>query len=389
MKNKKIINEDITRIHEIMGLSSKLLVESPVPLPKSLIKKALKMSDNVLEPLTKLFNLTDNQIDDVIRRIDIDGIDNLSDDVLEILSKSTIDNVDDLVKFMKTGKFFGSNFDTISNRILNNADKYNEITPAIRKRYVDYYNEKLDELPFLNGADDIKAKLLRDFKSEFDNVYTNRFVSATSSALDSELDDLLKGISVLDDIPDGAVSEATKEMVERNERAFTEFIKVARKKGSYLQDISEAQYNKVMSDLISSSRNADKDMLAELKRVYELNPSWWSKMSMGKKLITVLSAFIGGPTAIATLYYGTKARFNNWGDIAWIKDLFTNATGEINKLTQSNVKEHLVNRYPIDEPTFNEEFNIYISQDSKNAQVRGPKSYSVTLENGEITSKEQ
>tara|TARA_R110001632_G_scaffold226438_1_gene360122 strand:+ start:1276 stop:2550 length:1275 start_codon:yes stop_codon:yes gene_type:complete len=191
MKNKKIINEDITRIHEIMGISGKLLTEQPIQLiPKPLIKKALKMSDDVLEPLTKLFNLTDNQIDDVIRRIDIDGIDNLSDDVLEILSKSTIDNVDDLVRFMRAGKFFGSNFDTIGSRILSNADKYDEITPAIRKRYVDYFSKKLDELPFLNGADDIKTKLVRDFKSEFDNVYTNKLVRATSSALDSELDDL-------------------------------------------------------------------------------------------------------------------------------------------------------------------------------------------------------
>ena len=80
------------------------------------------------------------------------------------------------------------NFDTIGSRILSNADKYDEITPEIRKRYVDVFSSSLENLPFLKGLDDIKAGLVRDFKSEFDNVYTNKLVRSTSSALDMEID---------------------------------------------------------------------------------------------------------------------------------------------------------------------------------------------------------
>lgn len=384
MKNKKIINEDINRIHEIMGLSSKLLVEQPIPKP--LIKKALKMSDDVLEPLTKLFNLTDNQIDDVIRRIDTDGIDNLSDDVLELLSKSTIDNVDDLVKFMKSGKFFGSNFDEIASKIFAKVDSMGEITMDQRNKIIKYYSDKLDELPFLNGADDIKEKLVRDFKSEFDSKYSNFINKNVISNLDKAVDDLLKSASVVDDIPTDAVSKTTKEMVARNEKAFKEFIKNARKKGSFLKDISDTEYNKLMSDAISSSRRIDPDILTELKRVNEINPSWWSKLPLWKKLLTVISGFSLGPSLGALLWYSTLARFNNWGDIAWIKKFYSNATGEIGELTQSNVKDHLINKYPIDEPTFENEYNIYISEGGKTARVRGPENYTITLEDGKISS---
>lgn len=384
MKNKKLINEDINRIHEIMGLSSKLLVEQPIPKP--LLKKALKMSDDVLEPLTKLFNLTDNQIDDIIRRIDTDGVDNLSDDVLELLSKSTIDNVDDLVKFMKSGKFFGSNFDEIASKIFAKVDSLGEITMDQRNKIIKYYSDKLDELSFLNGADDIKEKLVRDFKSEFDSKYSDFINKNVISNLDNAVDDLLKSASVVDDIPTDAVSKTTKEMVARNEKAFKEFIKNARKKGSFLKDISDTEYNKLMSDAISSSRRIDPDILTELKRVNEINPSWWSKQPMWKKLLTVISGFSLGPSLGALLWYSTLARFNNWGDIAWIKRMFSNATGEIGELTQSNVKDHLISKYPIDELTFENDYNIYISEGGKIARVRGPQNYTITLTDGKISS---
>lgn len=384
MKNKKLINEDINRIHEIMGLSSKLLVEQPIPKP--LLKKALKMSDDVLEPLTKLFNLTDNQIDDIIRRIDTDGVDNLSDDVLELLSKSTIDNVDDLVKFMKSGKFFGSNFDEIASKIFAKVDSLGEITMDQRNKIIKYYSDKLDELSFLNGADDIKEKLVRDFKSEFDSKYSDFINKNVISNLDNAVDDLLKSASVVDDIPTDAVSKTTKEMVARNEKAFKEFIKNARKKGSFLKDISDTEYNKLMSDAISSSRRIDPDILTELKRVNEINPSWWSKQPMWKKLLTVISGFSLGPSLGALLWYSTLARFNNWGDIAWIKRMFSNATGEIGELTQSNVKDHLISKYPIDELTFENDYNIYISEGGKTARVRGPQNYTITLTDGKISS---
>ena len=173
MTNKKNIQEDIKRIQGIMGISTSLLNEQVNLIPKPLIKKILGSADDVADPLTKAFNLSDNQIDDVLRQIDEVGVDNLSDDVLELLSKSSIDNVDDLVKFMKVGKFLGSNFDEIALKIYRKVDTMGEITMDQRNKVIKFYSDKLDELPFLDGADDIKQKLVRDFKSEFDSKYSD------------------------------------------------------------------------------------------------------------------------------------------------------------------------------------------------------------------------
>mgnify|MGYP000076608057 CR=1 FL=1 len=386
MNNKKIIQEDIKRIQGIMGISTSLLNEQVNLIPKPLIKKILGSADDVVDPLTKVFNLSDNQIDNVLRQIDEVGVDNLSDDVLELLSKSSIDNVDDLVKFMRVGKFLGSNFDEIALRIYRKVDTMGEITMDQRNKVIKFYSDKLDELPFLDGADDIKQKLVRDFKSEFDSKYSDFINKNVISNLDNAVDDLLKSGSVVDDIPTDAVSDATKEMVARNEKAYKEFIKNARNKGSLLKDISETEYNKLMSDAISSSRRIDPDMLAELKRVNEINPSWWSGLPLWKKLLTIVSGIGLGPSVGALLWYSTLARFNNWGDIAWIEQVFSNATGEIGELTQSNVKDHLINKYPIDEPSFNDEYKIFINQDGKSARVRGPQNYTITLKDGKISS---
>ena len=386
MTNKKNIQEDIKRIQGIMGISTSLLNEHVNLIPKPLIKKILGSADDVMDPLTKVFNLSDNQIDNVLRQIDEVGVDNLSDDVLELLSKSSLDNVDDLVKFMRVGKFLGSNFDEIALRIYRKVDTMGEITMEQRNKVIKFYSDKLDELPYLEGADDIKQKLIRDFKSEFDSKYGDFINKNVISNLDNAVDDLLKTGSVLDEIPTDAVSETTKEMVARNEQAYKEFIKNARKKGSFLKDISDAEYNKLMSDAISSARRIDPDILAELKRVNEINPSWWSKLPIWKKLLTIISGIGLGPSVGALIWYSTLARFSNWGDIAWIEKVFSNATGEINQLTQSNVKDHLINKYPIDEPSFDDEYKIFINQDGKSARVRGPRNYTITLTDGKISS---
>jgi len=192
MTNKKIIQEDIKRIQGIMGISTSLLNEQVNLIPKPLIKKLLGSADDVVDSLTKLFNLSDNQIDDVLKQIDEVGVDNLSDDLLELLSKSTIDNVDDLVKFLKVGGFLGPNFDELALKIYRKVDTMGQITMEQRNKVIKFYSDKLDELPYLDGAPDIKEKLVRDFMSEFDSKYSDIISRDVVEGLDNVLDDLLR-----------------------------------------------------------------------------------------------------------------------------------------------------------------------------------------------------
>jgi len=58
------------------------------------------------------------------------------------------------------------------------------------------------------------------------------------------------------------------------------------------------------------------------------------------------------------------------------------------ELTQSNVKDHLIDKYVIDSPTFDDNYSIVISNSQDFAFVEGPKTFEVTLSDGKITSKE-
>lgn len=190
MNTKKIIQEEVIRIQEIMGLSSSLLNEQANLIPKPLIRNMLKMSDDAVDVITKFFNLTDNQIDNVVRQIDDVGVDNLSDDVLEGLSKSSKDNVDDLVRVLKSNKLLGSNFDEIASRIFQRVDDIDVVTMEQRDKVIKLYSDKLDGLSFLDGADEIKQKLVRDFKSEFDSRYSDIISRNVVEGLDNELNNL-------------------------------------------------------------------------------------------------------------------------------------------------------------------------------------------------------
>jgi hypothetical protein len=189
MSKKDLLKEELNRIQRMMGINEALLMEQPIPMPKSLIKNILKSSDDVAEPLLRIFNLTDNQIDDVIRQIDRVGVDNLSDDVLEALARNSIDNVDELARLLKVGKYLGSNFDEIAIKIFDRVDSMDQISPEVRKKVVDIYKKKLDEIPFLENSDEIKQKLVRDFQTEFDTKFSDKLVRGIASSLDNQIDD--------------------------------------------------------------------------------------------------------------------------------------------------------------------------------------------------------
>lgn len=385
---KNTLNEDIKRIHEIMGL--KVITEQSIPRP--LIKSVLKNSDDEAYALRKLFNLADNEIDNILRQIDRVGVDNLSDDVLELLARQTIDNVDDIVKFMKVGKYLGSNFDEIAGTIIKRFESVNEIPYELRDGAVNLYRKKLDELPYLEGADEIKEKLVRDFQSQFDETFNDRIIRGATTSVNKELESLVDeilGTDILSDVPVDAVSQATRDMVAKNTAAYKEFIREAKKTKSYLRNISEEEYNKVMSDLLSSVKRIDPDTLAEIKRIHLGNPSWWSKKPWWAKVSFLIGAIGGGaPLAWLALRFLWE-RVTNMGDIQAVDRWFDEyILGKTMKLTQKNVKEHLIDKYPIDEPTFNDSYTIYLSEDLQTARVRGPRNFKITLVDGNISSVE-
>jgi hypothetical protein len=389
MSKKDLLKEELNRIQKMMGINEALLMEQPIPMPKSLIKNILKSSDDVAEPLLRIFNLTDNQIDNVISQIDRVGVDNLSDDVLEALAKNSIDNVDELVRLLKAGKYLGANFDEIAIKIFDRVDSMAQISPEVRKKVVDLYKKKLDEIPFLENSDEIKQKLVRDFQTEFDTKFSDRMVREAGESVDRILDEVL-GVDPLSDIPSGAISDNVRDLVSRNTDAYKNFIKSAKKKGSFLQDITKEEYDKFMQDVLSSTKRVDRDILDELKVIMKKEPNWWTKMSLAKKVGFVISAIGLGPTVGAVVWYSTLARFKNWGDIVWIKKFFSGATGELEQLSETNVENWFQSTYPatyVDSRNFKENFSIIINVEKTQAVIEsndGIQEWEVKIEDNKI-----
>jgi len=154
-------------------------------------------------------------------------VDNLSDDVLEALAKNSIDNVDELVRLLKAGKYLGSNFDDLSIRIMDRVDSMAQISPEIRKKVVNLYKQKLDELPFLENSDEIKQKLVRDFQTEFDTKFSDKMVRTTASSIGNELDNLLKEVlnNNFDNILNGtkSIDDVLKEFLKTNGKKLSDF----------------------------------------------------------------------------------------------------------------------------------------------------------------------
>jgi DNA-binding ferritin-like protein len=226
MVKKELIREELLRIQEIMGIKQSFVNEavSPVFMSKALVKQILKNSKNLPETLRKIFNATDQQVDLITSRIDdVGGVENLTDDLLEGLAKKTIDNVDDLVKLLKAGNFFGSDFNLISKGIFDKIDTLVEISPNTRIKVIDYYKKSLDDLPFLENADEIKGKLVRDFQSEFDEKFAERITKGVGSSIDDVYDAFLN-TDIVSDIPENAIPKNSRDILERSMTDYKNFI---------------------------------------------------------------------------------------------------------------------------------------------------------------------
>ena len=363
---KNLINE-IHRISKLMG--SKSLVSEQI-IPKFL-KSLLTLSDDITK---KVLKSSDIVSDDVLRKAKAG--EPLSDDAVELLLRNF--DFNRLAKTIIDNQLMGNQYlnkiDDIIEIIKKNPDQTNVILNRV--------DNVVDELSFLSDAPD---ELVKAIKSETKDRITRGVSPETSRVVDDIFDNVAE---LLDDIPAGSVGDEMANITSENIKKYEKFMKAAEEQGSMVQTFSQQQYNDAVSDLAVGARRMDPDVKDEFKRLYANNPGWWKSMSWGKKLLYVCSLVSLGPTVAAILYYSTKARFTNWGDITFIKKIFGFVSNDIEELTQSNVKEYLIDKYPIDEPSFNNEYAIYISDDNKTARVRGPKNFKVSISDNKIIAEE-
>jgi hypothetical protein len=399
MNTKKIIQEEVIRIQEIMGLSSSLLNEQVNLVPKPLIKNMLKLSDDAVDVITKFFNLTDNQIDNVVRQIDDVGVDKLSDEVLEVLSKYSKDNVDDLVRVLKSKKLLGSNFDEIASRIFQRVDDIDVITMEQRDKVIKLYSDKLDRLSFLDGADEIKQKLVRDFQTEFDAKFSKRMVREAGKSIDSILDNILR-TDPLDNIPEGAISDKLRETVSRNMDEYKQFIEVAKKKRSLYKEITKEEYDRILNDAFSTVKtrtsNKSEVQFKEMMNILKKDDTWWSKRPTWAKILFVVTGLGFGDTVLTFILWSLKTKYSKFKNPLELWDWFNKISGVddgIYKLTESNVEGWFKLTYPakyVDQTNFKNNFNITLNTTQSEAVIEANYSseeWGVKIQDNKIVEK--
>ncbi len=424
MSKKHILKEQLGRIQSIMGIREGLLTEAPVPLTKFLVKQLLKTADETGDDITmllsRMFNLTDNQIDNVINKINRVGVDNLSDDVLELLARSSIDNVDDFVRFLKAGKFLGSSFDELSSRIFTRFEGIDEITPQTRQAAIDIYKRTLDDLPYLDDATEIKEKLVRDFQSEFDSKFADKITRQSISSVDNLLDDLLEeldkhGSEVSDNIVNntpGLPPELRQQAKRYWDTLWTQkesFAEMLKRRAQYAKNIKlgkgadqkiipgGAEYaGKTVEDIERIVRGATKDQQIILNNIMRSN--WYTGMNPILKYSLISVILSGGVTISMTqTILKTIMGLFQLGDAGiealkkkWLDPKVSESEGIITVLTPNNVEDWFRATYPenyVDENNFKNSYSVSINTTKDMATIErtdGSKEWEVKIQNNKI-----
>ena len=293
-------------------------------ISKLMGSKSLVSEQAVPKFLKSLLNLSDDITKKVLKSSDI-----VSDDVLR-KAKAGEPLSDDAVELLLRNFDFNRLAKTIiDNQLMGNQylNKIDDIIEIIKKN-PDQTNVILNRvdnvIDELSFLSDAPDELVRAIKSETKDRITRGVSPETSRVVDDIFDNVAE---LLDDIPAGSVSDEMANITSQNIKNYEQFMIAAKEKGSLVQTFSQKQYDDAVSDLAV-------------------------------------------------------------GDITFIKKIFGFVSNDIEELTQSNVKEYLIDTYPIDEPSFNNEYAIYISDDKKTARVRGPKNFKVSISDNKIIAEE-
>lgn len=175
------LNSEIDRIINI-------LAEEPYRY-NELINKVDSIVLAVLEKQNLNVKLINSVRKEVKEKINIGWMNLLGQKYLDGDSLPTLNSVDDLVNFLKAGKcYFGPKFDDIGNTIIQRLDRLDNVTYVHIEKTGSLYRKKLDELGYLDGADEIKEELVRDFISELNGRYLDElFEDAARLVVSSQM----------------------------------------------------------------------------------------------------------------------------------------------------------------------------------------------------------
>ena len=380
--NKKVLNE-INDIRKMMGIKPEQLISEQLLSPV-LTKKILGSGgiDEIESVLSKFFNLADDEIGNVANRIRRSGTDNIEDDVIELLVRRSKDDMGAVAKLLRAGGYLPE-VETLSKRILQKVDEMSEVTAEQRDTLILAFEDSIDQLGFI--SDELRDELVKDFTEEIQLKVSSKL------AISDLLVDLNQDVTEFVTLPrtywEKIMGKKPKIItkLESNLRNYEQAMRIARKEGSILKDYTLEDYTKLLDDFKSNATELNPQLVEELNKIYN-RPTfrkWWRNQSPIKKISWIFGTLSIGPTILVAVIYLLKKRLTSVGDIETIVGLIDSGEamlrGDVDELTEKNIKEAILKDYLIDGDTFSNEYKIYINNDGQTARVRGPQNFTVKI----------
>jgi hypothetical protein len=218
--------------------------------------------------------------------------------------------------------------------------------------------------------------------------------TSTNNSIDHKVH--LNGVPLDNSIDNLRVVNHLQNHFNRNVKGYKSFISSARKKGSFLQDITKEEYDKIMQDLMSSAKRVDRDILEEMKIIMKKDPSWWSKKPLWAKILFVMGAFGFGDVAVTTLLWSLKTKYSKFKNPVELWNWLNKTTGldeGVDKLKESNVEGWFKVTYPakyVDSGTFKNNFSITLNATQTEAVIEandGSEEWEVKIQDNKIVQK--
>lgn len=424
---KKDILNEVSRIQNLMGVT--LITENVIGtairrLPTSVKTRLFSATDETLDIMKNILKL-DSEGAKLIKGAEKAAANGLeySDDVINFFVRKG--TMDDLVELILKSDVLSSTIKNMTDSTvtsLRNVSK--EVSDDALKALEDTYRENIESLGWFD--DEVVDAMVKRHRSELDNAAkeVNRRIGASAGKLGKEF--------TIDDMYEGFLQEWPRTHRELK-RLFVDNGLYSR--GSGLESLFKSTENadalksildpKVFRDLKAKYPNPKEaiEYLIEIFNTYSVDDlvkmsqshrnigrsisktnltkiigSMNNKQRLGWFLALTKGSSLAGLAITLFAFLGVAIKYGEVG-LDWLmdwlmsgaEDLDKQMAGEILKLTQSNVKEHLIDKYVIDEPTFDEKYYITINDSQDAALVDGPvglASYDVKLSNGKITSSE-
>lgn len=388
-KNIKLLISEVSRINDLM-----LFTENKEVLNESFASALRGIRTLVKNSADDIAKYGIKQVDDLVKRM-VNA--RTADDFFDLLDEVKIH--DERIAKQLRRDIFDVLPEVTQTRINDIAKNIELNINKIPENQLDGFLDDIINRQFPNEPDSVKLFMKDTILDNSDTIAKKRGSASVADDITSKLDDLGFGDDVIDEVSDEIDdllpnTEAADKLKAEKER-FERIIKRAKHNDSIIQEYTFDEWRELWDNWKNPSVTLPDEQVKALQEVLNSNGmrAWYRKLTPPKKVLFWSLTVSFGPTILGLIVTGIAKRFTTLDDIELVLDAWDFIFGNVTKLTEKNVAEAIINDYNVDESTFNNYYDIFISNDKQSARVRGKvdgaDNYKVTIVDKEIVTQKQ